>query len=807
MKYGYFDDGQKEYVITRPDTPYPWINYLGMDEFFGLISNTAGGYSFYKDARLRRITRYRHNNIPVDSGGRYFYINDDGLIWSPTWQPVRTPLDHYECRHGLGYTKITGEKNKIRAEVLYFVPVQKNCEIHRVRLSNHGSEARKIKLFSFVEFCLWNAFDDMTNFQRNFNTGEVEVEEGVIYHKTEYRERRDHYAFYGVNQKVSGFDTDRETFFGLYNGWHEPQVVIEGQARNSLAEGWSPVASHFIEVPLEAGESKELIFVLGYIENPEEEKWEKPGIINKKPALELMEELFQSAQVAERFAELRRYWDDILSVFSIKSNDERLDRMVKIWNPYQNMVTFNLSRGPSYFESGISRGIGFRDSNQDILGFVSLAPGKARARILDLAATQFPDGGAYHQYQPLTRKGNSEIGDGFNDDPLWLIYSVIGYIKETGDYSILSEEAPFDNNPALAENLMEHLRRSLRYTINNLGPHGLPLIGRADWNDCLNLNCYSKNPDESFQTCSSKEGKTAESVMIATLFLDIAPEYARLCRILGLDSEADEVMREVAGMREAVMKHGFDGDWFLRAYDDQGRKVGSKENDEGQIFIEPQGFAIMAGLGVEDGLALRVLDSVKSRLDTEYGIKLLAPAYTGYRVELGEITSYPPGYKENAGIFCHSNPWIMIAETIMGRSEEAFKYYAKIAPAYGEERSERHRTEPYVYAQMIAGNDNNRHGEAKNSWLTGTAAWNYVAVTQYILGIRPDFDGLIIDPCLPASIDEIRIQRIFRGVKYNILIKNKRSGEYRLTVQGEEIDGKTIIPSLSRDVVDVYCEV
>ncbi|NLY73718.1 MAG: glycosyl transferase, partial [Firmicutes bacterium] len=653
---------------------------------------------------------------------------------------------------------------------------------------------------------LWNAYDDMTNFQRNLNTAEVEIKGSTIYHKTEYRERRNHYAFYSVNHPVDGYDTDRTAFLGLYNGLHNPTAVLSGKANNSIADGWSPIASHYLELTLKPGQKKELIFTLGYVENEAAEKWERPGIINKTKAELLLSNYQHNGQVQRALEKLKHYWAKLLSVFTINSNDPKLNRMVNIWNPYQCMVTFNLSRSASYFESGIGRGIGFRDSNQDILGFVSLIKERARERILDLAATQFPDGSAYHQYQPLTKKGNADIGSGFNDDPLWLLFSVIAYLKETGDYSILDEKVPFNNDPATTDTLWEHLRRSLRFVRENLGPHGLPLIGRADWNDCLNLNCYSKNPDEPFQTCVNTDGRVAESVFIAAMFALIGSEYVRLCRRLNLTAEAEQVNKEVQAMRQAILKYGYDGEWFLRAYNGAGRKVGSKENREGQIFIEPQGFCVMAGIGINEGLAQKALDSVKQRLDTDHGIRLVDPAFTKYYPELGEITSYPPGYKENAGIFCHNNPWIMIAETKLGRAEQAFDYYTKIAPAYREEISEIHRLEPYVYAQMIAGSDAARHGEAKNSWLTGTAAWNYVAITQYIIGIRPDFDGLIIDPCLPAAIKEINVVREFRGNKYYILINNKRSGKYLLKVNNVQIDGKLIVVPEQNTTVVVYCE-
>lgn len=807
MKFGHFDDVEKEYVITTPQTPFPWINYLGCEEFFGLISNTAGGYCFYRDARLRRITRYRYNNIPADCGGRYFYVREGNSVWSPTWQPVRTPLDRYECRHGLGYTRILGERDGIRVEILFFVPLGRSCEVHRVRFTNMRNEARRILLFSFIEFCLWNAYDDMTNFQRNLNIAEVEVDGNVIYHKTEYRERRNHYAFYGVNQPILGFDTDRDEFLGLYHGLHEPQAVLEGRPRCSIAHGWAPIASHCLDVSLDPGETRELVFVLGYVENAADEKWERPGVINKEKARKIMAEFSTGEAVQAALDALKAFMADLLGAYRIRVADEKLARMVNIWNPYQCIVTFNLARSASYFESGIGRGIGFRDSNQDALGAVSMVPERVRARILDLAATQLPDGSAYHQYQPLTKRGNSDIGSGFNDDPLWLVYSTIAYIKETGDYTILDEQVPFNNDPGNSASLFDHLRRSLNHVTANLGPHGLPLIGRADWNDCLNLNCFSTNPDESFQTAATKEGKNAESILIGAMFVHIGQEYSRLCRRLGLEDEAAGIDRAVNQIRQALLAYGFDGEWFIRAYDDAGRKVGSKENREGQIFVEPQAYCTMAGVGVEEGLAQKAMDSVGRRLACDHGVKLLDPPFTLYDPALGEITSYPPGYKENGSVFCHTNGWVIIAETVLRRPDRAFDYYKRVAPAYREDISDVHRMEPYVYCQMIAGPEAPSCGEGKNSWLTGSAAWHYVAITQYILGVRPDFDGLVIDPCLPPEVQEVHVTRRFRGTEYRIRIRRTDSGTYRLQAKGAEVCGKLVRHADGVDAVEVYCEV
>jgi cellobiose phosphorylase len=808
MKFGYFDDAQREYVITRPDTPLPWINYLGCEAYFGLISNTAGGYSFYKDARLRRLTRYRYNNTPLDMGGRYLYLRDNetGTYWSPSWMPTRVKLDEYECRHGQGYTIITSKFNGIKSSTRYFVPLGESLEIWQVTLTNERDSDADVSLYSAIEFCLWDANDDSTNFQRNYSIGQVEIVDEVIYHKTEYRERRDHFAYFACSETLAGFDTKREDFLGAYHGWNEPVVVEQGESCNSVAHGWQPIGSHHVHVHLKAGEQREILFILGYQENPKDDKFDPPDsqTINKKLAKKALGKYLQPIHANQAFYELREYWTMLLGKLQVTTPDTDTNRMVNIWNAYQCMVTFNMSRSASYFESGIGRGMGFRDSNQDLLGFVHMIPERARERILDIAATQLKNGGAFHQYQPLTKRGNNDVGSGFNDDPAWLVLGVAAYVKESGDWSILDEKVQYENEAGTETSLYEHLQRSIQYTLDRLGPNNLPLIGRADWNDCLNLNCFSDTPGQSFQTTTNKDGKVAESVFIAGLFVLACSEMAGISEHRGDHAELNKVTNAAAEMEKTVWAVGWDGEWFRRAYDDYGHVLGSKENAEGQIFIEPQGICVMAGLGVDTaprpsgqsgiGNAVKALDSVGEHLATPHGIILQQPAFSQYYLHLGEISSYPPGYKENAGIFCHTNPWIMIAEAMVGRGDKAFDYYKRINPSAREEISELHKCEPYVYAQMIAGKDAATHGEAKNSWLTGTAAWNYVAITQYILGIRPAFDGLEVKPVMPSEWDGFESVRSFRGVWYEISVKRKGPGnDVSLEVDGNPIEG-TIIP-------------
>ena len=776
-EFGYFDDAHREYVITDPATPWPWINYMGTEDFFSLISNTAGGYCFCKDAKFRRILRYRYNGVPMDDGGRYYYIKDGDTVWNPGWKPCKTPLDFYECRHGMGYTRVTGEKDGLKADVLFFVPIGHRCEVHRVKLTNTGAVKKTFQLYSFVEWCLWNASTDMENFQRNLSTGQVEIEGNVLYHKTEYRERRDHYAFFGVNRPFDGFDTDRETFIGMYNGFEAPQQVLAGTSGNSVAHGWSPVASHRFDLTLEPGASEELVFVLGYVENAQEEKFVAPAVINKAKARAMMEAFATGEQVDAAFAALKAYWDDLLGRFSVESDVPELDRTVNIWNQYQCMITFFFSRSASYFESGIGRGMGFRDSNQDLAGIVHLIPERARQRIIDIASTQFPDGGCYHQYQPLTKRGNNDIGGGFNDDPLWLIFGTVAYLRETGDFSILQEPVPFDNKPGTEVSLLDHLKISFKHVTDNLGPHGLPLIGRADWNDCLNLNCFSDNPDESFQTTENKtEGSKAESLMIAGLFVAEGRDFAELLSHPFVAEDPEYVLgikEAVAAMEEAVKKYGWDGEWFLRAYDYYGRKIGSKECEEGKVFIESQGWCTMARIGADEGLCEKALDSAVKYLECEHGLVLNNPAYTRYIKDYGEISSYPEGYKENAGIFCHNNPWVIIGEAMAGRADDAWRHYKKITPAFCQDQGLR-KVEPYVFCQMVAGKDAARPGEGKNSWLTGTAAWTWKAVSEALLGIKPQFDGLLVEPCIP--IGNYRVHRRFRDAEYDLTIRQTGKG-------------------------------
>jgi cellobiose phosphorylase len=796
-RFGYFDDERREYVITRPDTPLPWLNYLGQDDLFGLCTNTAGGYTFWRDARLRRLTRYRYNNAPLDTGGRYLYIHDNGDVWNPGWKPVKALLDSYQCHVGLGYVRITGSRGGLEVEQLMFIPPGEDVEIWKVTVRNMSDERKRPRLYSFVEFAFYEALVDMTNYQRTYSIGEVVVDGSAIHHVTEVRERRDHSTMFACTVPVTGFDTARDAFVGVHEGLHEPRVPMAGTAMNSIAHGWNPIGSHEVTFDLAPGEANEVSFLLVYVQHGTQ-KFTPTGQVDVSRGHAIVDRWSAPEVVDAAFERLRQSWANLLGGFQVTCPDEHLSRMVNTWNQYQCMATFNLSRSASLFETGIGRGMGFRDSNQDLLGFVHMIPHRARQRLLDLAATQLLDGTCFHQYQPLTKQGNADVGGDFYDDHLWLVLATCAYLKETGDTAILEAPCGYADgdyeDESDREPLLHHLETSLAYTMSHRGPHGLPLIGHADWNDCLNLNCFSTEPNESFQTAGDVAGSVAESVMIAGLFLVAANEMAELYEHLRRYSDVSRVRGWHDEMLAAVETHAWDGDWWLRAYDADGNPVGSVANDEGQIFIESQAWCALGCAG-RDGRTRRALASVEDRLTTSNGIVLQQPAYTRYRLELGEITSYPPGVKENAGIFCHNNTWIHLAWCTIGDGERALAGYRSICPSTKEEQIDTYRCEPYVYAQTIAGPDSPTFGEAKNSWLTGTAAWTFVVASQGILGIQPDHDGLRINPCIASSWPGFRVSRRFRGATYDITVRNPdgvMSGVAWLVVDGRRTESNLV---------------
>jgi cellobiose phosphorylase len=765
-KYGYFDRRNREFVITRPDTPTPWINYLGAEEYCALMSNTAGGYSFHRDPRDRRITRFRYNNIPPDRPGRYIYVRDqeNGTYWSATWQPVvQAKRYRYECRHGLGYTKILSESQGIATETTYFVPLQENVEFWVAKVRNTSKKTRKLTLFTYAEFCLWHAEMDMTDFQYTLNIAKAELDGNIIFHETEYAPdaQRFNLSFFASSKKPSGYDCDREAFIGPYRSEADPRAVTEGRSFNSFSSGGNPIASMAIDLSLDPGQEKDVVFIL--------------GVADRKSQARAIAKKYKSVTaVIKKLGELKRYWEASLGTYQVKTPDADVDIMVNTWNQYQCRTTFNWSRFASYYEAGIGRGMGFRDSNQDTLGVVHSIPKRVKERIKELAANQFKNGSSYHKFFPLTKTGEK---GGYSDDPLWLILAVAGYIKETGDRAFLNERVSYiDGGKGI---MYEHLKRAIDFVWSERGEKGFTLMRFADWNDCLNLGT---------------DNERAETTWVPELHYLAIREFLRLADL----QEKESDMKKYAALGEKIKrnfnKRAWDGAWFIRGIDKNGKAVGSKRNKKGKIYLNTQAWAVMSGIA-DEKRSFTCMDMVKKHLDSKYGVMLMAPAYSAFDPILGAITTFAPGLKENGGIFCHSNPWAMIAETILGRGDRAFEYYKKILPPVKNRIADTHQTECYVYSQFITGKDNPHFGRARNSWLTGTAAWNMVAISQYILGIRPEHAGLMVNPCIPRAWKRFTVKRKFRNAAYVIEVRNPKRvsrGVQSLIVDGKRVAGNII---------------
>ena len=773
MKYGHFSREGKEYVIVRPDTPTPWINYLSNNEYCAIVSNTAGGYSFHIDPLHRRILRYRYNNLPADRPGRYLYIRDDetGKYWSPTWQPVLAELSTFECRHGLGYTKISSSHSSIRAEITFLVPLEDNLEIWMLTLKNASSETKKLTVFSYAEFCLWQAFNDLTDLQCSQGLAVAKYEDDAVNYSL--FDVSTGYAFFASNGTITGYDCDRERFIGPYRNEASPAAVERGRCFNSEAHGGNPIAATSNSVMLNPEEAKTIIFVLGVVEK-------------KSDAKKCIQKYKEKSAVDAELQRLREHWDAYLSNLQAKTVDEEFNIMINVWNQYQCKTTFDWSRYVSFYETGIGRGMGFRDCNQDTLGVVHALPKKVRQRILDLTKNQFENGHVYHLYYPLTGEGGfppytKEQMKFFSDDHLWLILSTSEYIKETGDMTILDENVNFVEGSNAS--LYDHLRRSIDFTINNMGKHGMPLLGTADWNDPQSL----PGPNNA-----------AESVWTAMLFHKVLLELAELCRECKREKDAQKFAALADKTKSHVNETAWDGDWYVRAYDDLGNPVGSSKRKEGKIYVNTQSWAVISQIAPKER-GIQCMNSVKKHLNTEYGIMLLAPAYSRYYPEIGALTSYAPGLKENASIWSHANAWAILAECMLGRGDQAHEYYKKLAPPTKNRIAEIHQAEPYVYAQTIAGRDHPNFGLARQSWLTGTAAWMMKVATNWILGIRPQYHGLLVDPCIPTSWDNFMVTRHFRNAIYEIKVENPdhvSKGIKDVTVDGKKLK-TSLLPSFA----------
>ena len=779
MNYGYFDDENREYVITRPDTPTPWINYLGQGGYSGIISNTAGGTSFDKDPHYRRVIRYKFNNLPIDRSGRYLYIRDmeSGEYWSSTWQPVLKDLDLYECRHGMGYTKIKGVYKDIEAETLYFVPVGKSYEVWHFKIKNNSNEKRELQVFSYLEFAFPNTLHDLNgDWTRMKNHGEFKDNVVIIDTFTQFRDSNPSCAepllYFATNAEVEGYDLSLEKFIGPYRSETNPIAVVNGKCSNSDIYSDYAVGGLCCPITLMPGEEKELCFVLGASDI-------KDTIVDEaKKALD-------ANVIHKDFQDLKKYWEEYLSTFKIITPDKETNRFLNIWNKYQCKMTFDWSRYISFYERGLDRGFGFRDSMQDPLGILFTAPDQAKERMKMLLKIQKQRGDALSVYYPYSDKAE---GGGRSDDHLWSIFSVCSYIKETGDLGFLDEMLPYHDGGE--GTVLEHIENAVKFTLNMNGPHGIPLLLKNDWNDSLSP--------------IADMGGSVESVFVFFQLGHGIKELIALYEYVGNDEKkqwAQTVYQELKSKLEVL----WDGKWFLRAFDKYGRKFGTSEDECNRIFLNPQSWAVLSGLPTEE-MMIKSFDSVREYLKTDYGLMLNYPAPNCFDFEKKYYIGFPAGARENGGIFYHSNPWAIMAETILGRNDYAFEYYKAMLPSKRNDVVDVTRVEPYVYCQNMLSSQHPRYGACYNSWLSGTAAWVFFAATQYILGIRPDFDGLLIDPCLPSEWNEVKIEREFRGVLMKITIKNTNKGAKgtgKLLVDGKSIEGNKILVNDIKDKTEV----
>lgn len=770
MRYGYFDDHSREYVIENPDTPMSWVNYLGTSEYCGIISNNASGYGFYRSAKSSRLLRFRFNSIPMDRPGRYVYIrdNEDGDYWSASWQPVGKPLDSYKtrCSHGLGYTRFESEYRGIRSGYRVFVPVDRPVEIWELELQNNSGRERELSLFTYAEWCFWNMDQDLKNFQYILYTCRMGYENDIVDYSIRLWPITEPKGFMASVLPVESFDTDRDEFIGRYRHEGTPIAVEKGSCSNTLAVGGNPCASVQNRIVLKPGEKKYAVYIVGVGD---------AGTFGAE-----CKRLYSDRKNVDReFEKVRAYWDERLDKYTCATPSVLVNSMVNIWNQYQCQTTFNWSRSASFNEAGGRDGLGYRDSLQDTLGVVHSIPEQCKSRLTDLLKGQISTGAAMHGVQPLTwRQGAHNIPPDahiFSDDHLWLLLAVPAYIRETGDTAFLDSVVPYCDRDE--DTVYGHLRRALEFSWSKRGPHGLLLGLAADWNDCINLR-----------------GK-GESIWSTFLFFRGLSEFITLAQRLGRGADADRFGGYRSEIADMLEKYAWDGRWFLRGYLDSGRKLGGRESEQSRIFINSQTWSVVSGAAsAEKGM--RAMDSLKEYLATEHGIVKNFPAYREPDPEIGAITAFPPGLKENAGIFCHANTWAVVAECMLGRGDRAFEFYKAFLPAAKNDDAELYTMEPYVYSQFITGREHPyKFGRARNSWLTGTASWSFVAVSQYILGIRADYDGLRIDPCIPHDWNGFEATRKFRGKSFKITVSNPSGvcgGVAGMTVNGVEIAGNLI---------------
>ena len=782
--YGYFDEAAREYVITRPDTPTPWLNYIGEGRYGGIVSNTGGGYSFDRDPRNRRVTRYRYNAIPVDQPGRYVYLRDQetGEYWSPTWQPVRRDLEGYECRHGTAYTRIVGKYKGIETEVTYFVPLSPvdepaPVELWVLRVRNTGSAPRRLRSFSYAEFSFADALSDLTNLDWAQHIVFSSCENGTISVGTKFNPL---VYFFASSEAPAGYTCDREDFVGRNRDLADPIVVETGNPSNAHSPRGNSVGSLTHDIELAPGEERQIVYVMGATERPAE-------------IARVVARFAQPAEVAAAFTALRDDWTAYLSRFTVETPDADTNAMLNFWNQVQCRTTLYWSRFVSGYESGLGRGMGTRDSGQDTLGTMHTVPDHARRMLTRIWEMQFADGHTWHQFFPLTGEGGPGLAaeypnwpQWFSDDHLWLIISVCAYLRETGDFAYLEQRVPYVDHAE--ETVWEHMLRAVDFTLNHRGPHGLPRSGFSDWNDTLNIDHGS--------------GK-AESVWTAMQFCRAMLDLAQLCERIDRPADRRRFAGLHASMAAAINENAWDGAWYTRAFDDDGLPIGVSGAAHHAIDLITQSWCVLGEVAPPER-AEQAMASADEKLNTKYGIALLWPPYDGADDRVRGTSTYVPGAKENGGIFCHANTWSIVAAAMLGHGDDAYRYYRQILPLARTD-SDLYKVEPYTYPQNICGPTHPSFGMARNAWLTGTASWTFVAATQWILGIRPTYEGLRVAPAIPAAWPGFKAHREFRGTAYEIEVRREGTGNaVSLVVDGVAIAGDVVpLPAIATATVKV----
>jgi cellobiose phosphorylase len=784
MNYGHFSPDGKEYIIDNVATPRPWINYIYNNEYFSTISANGGGISYHRIPLHGRITRYRINDVPADRPGKYIYIQDQdsGEMWSLTWQPVGKQVEKYRVAHGFGYTRVESEIEGIQSELLFFVPRTDNREIWKSVLTNTTDRKRRLKITGYVEFALGHALVDLINQcdDQHFNRAHLDKDLNTLFatktywvtqtRGTQQQENKewDQWAFFTVNHPIKSYETVREEFLGFYRNENNP-IALEGKTlRSKDTDFGNTVGAIQIEIEMEPGEAKDVIFQLGVIPK---EGFEGRGQEGRKA--EGKHEVIkykEIREVEEAFDEVRKYWDRYFSFTRVQTADPDVNIFMNGWSPYQAKVAFDIGRVTSFYYWGIGRGFGFRDTAQDIIAVTISDPEKAKSRILMLARQMQSGGKVYHHF----------YGDGQGeftkhcDDPLWFILALTDYIKETGDFGILELTEPFTDNKQ--GTVLDHLMSVVTFAKGNLGMHGLPIFGRGDWNDTLD---YIGGTDG------------GESVWGGMFYVSMLNLLVGLLNRIGrndLKTSIEEVCRKMA---ISLDENCWDGDWYIRAFGENQKRIGSKNNKYGKIFINPQTWAVLAGL--DESRQLTALDSVHRELDSFEGPKKCTPAYREIDPNIGLVTRCVWGKKENGAIFGHPTTWLIQAECMLGRGNAAFEYYKKMLPNRID--SDTFFAEPFVYSQYITSNEHDTAGRASHSWQTGTAAWMYRVVLDYIFGARAGYDGLIIDPVIPSHWNEFTLERVHRSTRYIIHVQNplsKEQGVAEIHVDGKLISGKVL---------------